>query len=236
MFSGKGGAMALFAIGDLHLSLGCDKPMDIFSGWSNYVPLLKENWNSVVNENDTVVIPGDVSWAMDFETLKPDFEFIEKLPGKKIILKGNHDYWWCTMSKMKRFIEENGFHTISILHNSAAVAEGVSICGSRGWFFDEAEGGDRKILLREAGRLETSVREAEKTGLEPVVFLHFPPVYGNMECPEIIEILKNHHIKRCYYGHLHGKAIGKAVTGAYKDIIFRLVSSDALRFFPLIIN
>ena len=145
--------MALFVIGDTHLSLSVDKPMDIFGGWKNYMQRLEQNWRSVVGEQDTVVIPGDVSWGMSLEQAKADFAFLHALPGKKILMKGNHDYWWTTKSKMDRFLEECGFDTLTILHNNAISAEGVSLCGSRGWMFEQGQEHDKKLIAREAGRV-----------------------------------------------------------------------------------
>ena len=145
--------MSLFAIADTHLSLSADKPMDIFEGWSDYQSRLEKNWRAVVADGDTVVIPGDVSWAMGIEKAAADFAFLNGLPGRKIIMKGNHDYWWTTMRKMEKFLSENGFDTISILHNNAYRVGDIAVCGTRGWFFDAEQDADKKVLLREAGRL-----------------------------------------------------------------------------------
>ena len=180
--------MSLFAIADTHLSFGTDKPMDTFEGWSNYTQRLKENWNKIVDDKDYVVIAGDISWAMSFSELEADFDYINKLNGKKIILKGNHDYWWNTMSKMNKFIEENGFDTISILHNSSYDFDGFSVCGSRGWFFDSDEEHNEKVLNREVMRLKASIEAAKNE--EKIVFLHYPPVYENQNCKEILNLLK----------------------------------------------
>jgi uncharacterized protein len=228
--------MSLFAIADLHLSLGADKPMDVFSGWEGYLDKLKANWLRVVGGDDTVVIPGDVSWAMSLPDTAADFAFLDSLPGKKVILKGNHDYWWCTMKKMEQYLRDRSFASLKILHNSAVTVGGVAVCGTRGWFYDEAANGDQKVLLREAGRLEASIAAAEKTGLEPVVFLHYPPVYSDFFCAEIVEVLQRHQIRRCYYGHLHGRSVASAVQGQVEGIDFRLVSADSLHFTPLLIE
>lgn len=229
--------MALFAIADLHLSFGTDKPMDVFSGWDNYTERIENNWRKVVNDNDTVVIAGDISWSMSLDNLYNDFKFINDLPGKKLIIKGNHDYWWDTMKKMKAFLNENGFDTINIIHNSAEKVdgiEGIAVCGTRGWFYDAV--GDKKVLLREAGRLETSISVAEKAGLEPIVFLHYPPVYNGYCCDEIMDVLKAHKVRRCYFGHLHGKAAATAFEGEYEGIVFRLISCDHTGFAPVIVQ
>ena len=226
--------MSLFAIADLHLSLSSDKPMDVFPGWDDYVAKLENNWRLVVKNEDTVVLPGDISWAMSLSETAADFAFISELTGRKIILKGNHDYWWTTLRKMNEFLRASGFDSISFVHNSACAVGGIAVCGTRGWFYDT--GSDKKVLLREAGRLESSIKEAEKTGLEPVVFLHYPPIYGDFVCDEIMEVLVRHKIRRCYYGHLHGRAAAYAVQGEREGIRFRLVSADHLKFLPEIID
>lgn len=226
--------MSLFAIADTHLSFGTDKPMDSFPGWNDYVSRIEKNWNSVVGDDDTVVIAGDISWAMSFDELKADFEFINKLNGHKIILKGNHDYWWNTASKMNKFIEENGYDTIKILHNNSFVVDGVSVCGSRGWMFESEEAHDEKILNREVNRVKMSLDSAQCD--EKLVFLHYPPVTTNLECKEILELLKQYGIKKCYYGHLHGVATKFAVEGEIEGIDFKLISCDKLGFMPKLIK
>ena len=229
--------MSLFAIADLHLSLGEDKPMDIFSGWDNYVERLEKSWRSIVNENDTVVIAGDISWAMKLEETYTDFKFIKDLPGKKIFLKGNHDYWWGTKSKIEKFLAENELDTISVLFNNTYVCDEYAICGTRGWFLENDSEADIKVLNREIGRLQTSINEARKTGAEPIVFLHYPPVYGITECTEIMDVLLSNNIKKCYYGHIHGHSnMRNAVEGEYKGINFKLISCDRLSFTPILVR
>ncbi len=226
--------MALYAIGDTHLSLSVNKPMTVFPGWEHYVERLEANWRALVAPEDTVVIPGDISWGMSLEQAKADFAFLQSLPGRKLLLKGNHDYWWCTRRKMDAFLTENGFDTLRFVHNDAVpVDDRVAVCGTRGWFFDAEQDADRKVLLREAGRLELSIRAAKETGLEPVVFLHYPPLYGGQRCPEILEVLQQEGIHRCYYGHVHSAGIRLAFNGEDAGITYRLVSADALRFTPL---
>ncbi len=225
--------MSLFAIADTHLSFGTDKPMDSFPGWNDYVSKLEKNWNSVVSDKDTVVIAGDISWAMNFDELYADFDFINKLNGKKIILKGNHDYWWNTYNKMNKFIEQNGFDTISILHNNSFDIDGISVCGSRGWYFDSDEPHDEKVLNRELGRIRMSLDSA--TCDEKIVFLHYPPVTTDNRCDEIISLLNEYGIKKCYYGHLHGIAAKIAVDDIVDDISFKLISCDKLNFLPKLI-
>ena len=227
--------MSIFAIGDTHLTFSTDKPMDIFRGWTDYVERLEKNWRAVVNEDDTVVIPGDISWAMSLEQAKKDFAFLHGLPGKKLIMKGNHDYWWTTKRKMDTFLSENGFDSVAILHNNAFRVGDFTLCGSRGWFFD-AENSDSKVLLREAGRLDMSIEEGKKLGGELIVFLHYPPVMSNMVCNEMMNVLKKHGIDRCYYGNLHGESTLRAVKETVDGIKFSLVSADFLEFCPKIIE
>lgn len=228
--------MSLFAIADTHLSLGTDKPMDIFKGWSGYVDKLRENWESTVTDSDTVVIAGDISWGMSLEGALDDFRFIDSLPGQKIILKGNHDYWWTTMRKMETFLNQNEMNTIRFLHNNTITVGDIAVCGSRGWFFDAEESADNKVLLREAGRLRTSINLAKETGLEPVVFLHYPPITQNMVCEEIYNVLLETGIKRCYYGHLHGPSMTRSVNSVRDGIEFALISCDFLAFAPKLVE
>ena len=204
----------VYAIADLHLSFGTDKPMDVFGGWSNYTERIERNWQRLVTPEDTVVIAGDISWAMKLEETEKDFSFIDRLNGSKLILKGNHDYWWTTKAKMENYISGKGFSTLSILHNNYYLRDGLALCGSRGWFYDAETDADMLILKREAGRLRMSIEPAVKDGYEPIVFLHYPPIYNNMECDEILDILREYNIKKCFYGHIHGgNAAKKALEG-----------------------
>ncbi len=229
--------MSLYAIADLHLSLGEDKPMDIFAGWNDYVERLSENWKNLVSCDDTVVIAGDISWAMRIEQTYTDFKFIHDLPGKKIFLKGNHDYWWGTKNKTDNFLRENKLDSISVLFNNAYTCGDYAICGTRGWFLENDTPEDIKVLNREVGRLKMSLDRAIKTGLEPVVFLHYPPYYRGIECSEIMDVLCSYPVKKCYYGHIHGKKNFKlAFEGEYKGINFRLISCDKVGFMPVLVR
>ncbi len=228
--------MSLFAIGDPHLSFSCDKPMDIFKGWDDYVARLEKNWNSVVTENDTVVVPGDISWAMGLSAAKKDFEFLNNLNGTKIISKGNHDYWWNTMTKMNSFLLENEFDTIKILHNNSYKIGDFAVAGTRGWFYDDTCEADKKVLLREAGRLQISIDEAKKLGGEVIVFLHYPPISATQKCDEILNVILENDIKRCYFGHLHGFVPPENTNIQYEGVKFTLVSADKLNFCPKIIE
>ena len=224
--------MSLYAIGDLHLCLGAAKPMDIFGGaWVGYMDKLEQGIRCIT-ENDTTVLLGDLSWALGLEEAKADFAWIDRIPGRKIILKGNHDYWWSTASKFYKFCEENGFSNQFILNNNFYEYEGYAICGTRGWFFEEERSGthDEKVFKRELIRLETSLKAAGD--LPKIVFLHYPPKYKGYECPEILELLEKYDVRRCFYGHLHGGSHGLAMEGVWDGVDFRLVSADKLNFKP----
>ena len=227
--------MNLFTISDLHLPLGANKPMDIFGGWDNYVERLEKNWKKLVSDDDTVIIGGDVSWGISLAESMPDFEFINSLPGRKIILKGNHDYWWGTVNKINEFLKENNFDTISILHNNCYSDGEIAICGTRGWIYDGTGEHDQKVILREAGRLETSIKSAVNSGAVPIVFLHYPPAYADSVCEEIVDVLKKYNISTVFYGHIHGKGIYN-VLDEYEGIKLRIVSADAIDFTPQFVS
>ena len=222
--------MSIYGNSDLHLSFGTDKPMDIFRGWNNHTERLFANWNRLVNENDTVVLPGDLSWGLKLEETKKDFEFLKTLKGKKILIKGNHDLWWSTAKKIHTFFENENITDCEILFNNSIIADGYAIAGTRGWFYDNS--GSQKVLLREAGRLETSIKSALSSGLPVLVFLHYPPVYGDYACREILDVLKKYNIKDVYHGHIHGAGFNNAVK-EFEGINFRLISCDCTEFTPI---
>ena len=224
--------MALYAIGDLHLCLGAPKPMDVFGGaWVGYMDKLAEGVTAIT-ENDTTVLLGDLSWALDLEHCREDFAWIDRIPGRKIILKGNHDYWWSTVSKFNRFCQENGFSNMEILNNNHFEYEGWAICGTRGWFFEEERSGehDEKVFKRELLRLEASLKSAGD--LPKMVFLHYPPRYKGYTCEPILELLKQYEVRKCFYGHLHSASHALAVEGLWDGVEYRLVSADRLDFKP----
>ena len=236
--------MSLFVMADLHLSNSTNKPMDIFgSRWTDYMEKIKKNWCAIVNDDDTVIVPGDISWAIDYDEAYLDFKFIDELPGKKLIGKGNHDYWWGTMSKNRAFLKQNGFKTIDFLFNNAYKVEDYIVCGTRGWYVDEklqtpaTDAEYEKIVAREACRLKISLDEAVKlreNDEQILVFFHFPPVFNSFVCDEIIDILLEYDIENCYFGHIHGSyAIPRTIN--YKGIDFSLISSDYSNFIPMII-
>lgn len=222
--------MALYAIGDTHLSLSAQKPMDVFGGaWEGYVEKLRQGFQGLTEE-DTVVLCGDISWGMGLEEAKADFAFLDALPGgRKLILKGNHDYWWNTASKMDRFFAENGFSTLNILHNNCYFYGDVALCGTRGWFYEET--GSGKVFQRELIRLEASLKAAGEA--EKLCFLHYPPLYQGYTCPEIMELLERYRVKRCFYGHLHGGSHRLAIEGPRNGVDYRLVAADFVRFSPV---
>lgn len=223
--------MALYAIGDTHLSLGSDKPMDVFGGgWNGYVEKLKAGFSQISHE-DTVVICGDISWGMSLEEARQDFVFLNDLPGQKILLKGNHDYWWNTAAKMNKFFQENGLTTLKILHNNSYLYGDTALCGTRGWFYEEDRGEhSAKIFNRELIRMEASLKAAGER--EKICFLHYPPIYHGYRCQEIIDLLHKYHVSRCYYGHLHGGSHRLAVCGEREGIEYRLVAADYVGFQP----
>lgn len=224
--------MALYTIGDLHLSLGSDKTMEVFGeAWHDYVDRIRDAF-SQLNDDDVTVLCGDLSWGMSLEESLEDFRFIDALPGRKILMKGNHDYWWNTAAKMKRFFAENGLTSLDILHNNCQWYGDAALCGTRGWFY-ELEGQtdhDGKILAREVGRLETSLKAAGTA--EKLCFLHYPPLYQGYSCPEILRLLREYGVKACYYGHLHGATQRRAFEGQMYGTDFSLVAADYLRFSP----
>lgn len=224
--------MALYAIGDLHLCLGAPKPMDIFGGaWVGYMEKLKEGM-SVITEEDTTVLLGDLSWSLDLSNARADFAWINEIPGRKIILKGNHDYWWSTAAKFQKFCQENGFENMHLLNNNFFEYEECAICGTRGWFFEEERSGqhDEKVFKRELIRLEASLKAA---GERPkLVFLHYPPLYKGYECPEILRLLETYEVRRCFYGHLHGGSHKLAMEGRWDGVDFKLVAADYIGFAP----
>lgn len=227
--------MSLYVIGDLHLSYGVpDKSMNIFHGWQNYQELIDRNWHETISNDDTVIIAGDVSWGMSLQQAAADFSYINSLPGKKIIIKGNHDYWWTTKKKMDDFLAAEGYDTIKILHNNHfGYNDKYGICGTRGWVYIPGEKQDVKVLQREVQRLETSIKSAVSENLEPIVFMHYPPIYGSNFNYDILEILYRYNIKECYYGHIHGRSgHSLCINGLYDDVNFHLISGDYLQFMP----
>ena len=231
--------MSIYAIGDLHLSFKNPKPMNIFGeNWDNHEEKIKQDWLSKVKEEDTVILAGDFSWAMKIEDALEDFQYINELPGQKILLKGNHDYWWTTITSMKKFLSEHNLKNIDFLYNNSFEVENKILCGTRGWsLLDEDSIEDKKIIDREVGRLKLSIQDGiNRFGnyKEIIAFLHYPPItqaniFKNEPSP-FIDILRQNKIKKCFYGHLHGSAIKDAVNGNIDEIELKLISADGVNF------
>ncbi len=221
--------MALYAIGDLHLSLTADKSMEVFGpAWENYTARIAESLGALTAE-DVLILAGDTSWGMSLEEAEADFLFLDRFPCKKYLVKGNHDYWWTTAAKLHRFFDEKGIHSLDILHNNSVPYGEYAVCGTRGWFLEE-DAHNVKVLNREVGRLEASLKAAGDR--QVCCFLHYPPLYQGYECPEILSLLEKYHVKQCCYGHLHGPAIRRRLEGIRGETAFSLISADYLGFVP----
>ena len=231
--------MSIYVIADLHLSFEQNKPMNIFGdNWNEHELKIKKNWLDKVNKDDTVVIPGDFSWATYIEETKKDFEYLNSLPGRKILLKGNHDYWWTTLSKLNKFIDENKFKNIEFMYNNSFCIEDKILVGTRGWTFLESENSE-KMINRECERLKLSINDGiTKHGndKEIICFMHYPPITEtskqNLKALRFVNIMKKYNVSKCFYGHLHGKAHQDAYEGIFDGIKFKLISSDYLDFNP----
>lgn len=223
--------MAIYAISDLHLGFSVNKPMDIFGGrWMGYTGILKEYWNRMVTSDDLVLLPGDTSWATYLEDAVEDFKFIDNLPGRKVITKGNHDYWWETITKMNSFLTLNSISTIEFLHNSVIMYNGIAICGTKGYPDNITKSEDEKLFNRELSRLQLSLEAAKKQKADKiVVMLHYPPDVNS----EFAKIMTEYSANVCIYGHLHDKSVHNAVQGIYGGVLYRLVSCDYLKFMPI---
>lgn len=246
----------VYAISDLHLSLQVNKSMDVFGNrWTNYVEKIYKNWQKIVNRDDLVLIPGDISWAMKLNETYKDFEFIDSLNGTKLIIRGNHDYWWCTLKKIKKYASDNSFSTLNFLHNDSFVwsfndnskYDYIVISGTRGWSFSQKNGEhDQKILKHELQRLETSLKSAKanvemlgKNGtdaqkIHQLVMMHYPPIDATRES-DFLKIIKKYSLNHCVYGHLHESSYQKAIEGFVSGVNFNLVSCDYLNFEPFIV-
>ena len=223
--------MALYAIGDLHLSLSVNKSMEVFGpAWEHYHARIEEALG-VLTEDDILILAGDTSWGMNLQEAEADFRFLDRFPGKKYLIKGNHDYWWTTAAKFRRFCEEKGIKSLELLHNNCAFYGDYALCGTRGWFLEEEQKPhNAKVLAREVLRLETSLQAA---GEKPILcFLHYPPIYQGYQCPEILAVLEKYRVRQCCYGHLHGPTIRRRLEGKRGETDFSLISADYLEFVP----
>jgi len=229
--------MSLYVISDLHLAFGIDKPMDIFGGeWIDYMKKIEENWLATVKDGDIVVMPGDFSWATYLSEAEMDFRFIENLPGKKILSKGNHDYWWTTMNKLNEFLINGNYKTISFMHNNSYSFDGYVVVGTRGWKLpteDNFSSEDQKIFNREVQRLELSIKNAKiNPGDKIIATLHYPPFDSSKNPSKLVEIMKEYNVNTCVYGHLHGMGLKNGFEGTYDGIDFKIISADYLKFKP----
>lgn len=229
--------MAIYAIADLHLSLAQDKPMSIFGPrWERHEEKIRENWHLTVGNDDTVLICGDHSWALKLEEAVADLNFIGGLPGRKILIKGNHDLWWQSKSKIQKYLPAE----MLLLQNNHFEVEGVAICGTRGWVCpndDNFTQHDVKIYHRELGRLENSLQSATRASREKIiVMLHYPPFNSKREPSGFVEIMERYGVRRCVYGHLHADSQRLAVTGCRNGITYDLVACDYTNFAPVLIS
>ncbi|MBQ3063728.1 MAG: metallophosphoesterase [Clostridia bacterium] len=240
--------MSLFTMADLHLSLGHDHKMDVFgSRWQGYTEKIEKRWRAVVGPTDTVIVPGDISWAINLTEATKDFAFLDALPGKKLLGKGNHDFWWDTATKCGKYFAEHGFSTLSLLYNNATVVEDFIVTGTRGWFLEKnqqitvGEVDYDKIMNRELLRLKIGLDAAKKlqenghAGKEILVFLHFPPVWGDFVAKPFLDALREAGVKRVFFGHIHGNYVtsGRVLT---EGLEMRLIASDFLDFTPQLIR
>ena len=229
--------MSIYVIADLHLSFNNPKPMDIFGdNWASHEDKIKNDWIQKVKEEDLVVIPGDFSWETYLKDTKLDFQYLNSLPGKKLLLKGNHDYWWTTVTAMRKYLQDNNFNNIDFLYNNSYEFENKILCGTRGWSIADEET-DKKLIRRELIRLELSIKDGIcKYGndKEIIVFMHYPPITKakiiSQQEAEFVNLMKKYNVKRCYYGHLHGISISDAIEGNAEGIEFKLVSADSMDF------
>ena len=241
--------MALYVISDLHRSTleSTNKSMEDFGHrWQDYMSRLCSNWTRLVGADDTVIVPGDISWALSLEEAVSDLKFIDALPGKKLLGKGNHDFWWSTMNKHKQLFLREDIKTVSFLFNNAAEIENFIVAGTRGWYQDDEAKGAlhntdfEKLVNREAQRLELSLKEAKtlqesSPDKEILVFMHFPPVWSGKVCQPLVDILHKYGVERVFFGHIHGNYTCPPEF-IHEGIKMTLISADYLNFIPRIIR
>ena len=225
--------MAIYAISDLHLGLSAHKPMDIFGPrWENYLEILKNNWENTIGEDDLVLLPGDTSWATYIDRAEADFDFLNSLPGTKLVSKGNHDYWWETLNKLNTWAEKQNYSTIRFMHNSVYTYKDVVICAAKGYPDNGKTEEDKKLYNREVSRLKLSLDMAKATGAKTIyVMLHYPPSLHS----DFAGLLEEYNVSKCFYGHLHGQHHAMAVTGNHGGVDYQLVSADYLHFQPVFV-
>ncbi|NLC51733.1 MAG: hypothetical protein GX764_05445 [Firmicutes bacterium] len=229
--------MAIYALADLHLSFSMEKPMDIFGPeWTDHPQKIATRWQETVSEQDLVIIPGDISWAMRLEEAKKDLDWLATLPGVKLLLRGNHDYWWQSISRLRKALPQRIF----ALQNDFFPWGRWAICGTRGWIcpgektFEDTR--DLKIYRRELLRLELSLQSAVEEGYDTIIAaLHYPPVNSKHQSSGFTELLKRYGVQFCIYGHLHAEGHAQVLTGCHEGIHYRLVAADAVGFRPQLI-
>lgn len=239
--------MALYVIADLHLSTeNAAKSMEVFGNrWQDYQNKIKRNWNKLVTESDTVIVPGDVSWALSLEDAMPDLKFLDTLNGKKLLMKGNHDFWWTSLTKMRNLFEAEGITSIDFLYNNAVEVEGYILTGSRGWFVDPSiqtknvNADFEKINNRELIRLKIGLDAAKElqgeNDTEIIAFFHFPLMWGDFKNEKMIDLLREYGITRSYFGHIHGNYYTSG-NFEHNGLKMRLISADFLDFVPLFVQ
>ncbi len=230
--------MRCFAISDLHLSLSGDKPMHLFGDhWYRHWEKIESHWRNLISEQDLVLLPGDHSWAMNLDEAQPDLEFIASLPGIKVLSKGNHDYWWSSISKLRK-----RFPALHFIQNDALIFEDIGICGTRGWSLPGPHGfeeeHDEKIYRREIERLKMSIKALSPHARVRIAMLHYPPLLNDRTVTDFTRILEEGRIDYCVYGHLHleKQQTSKRFTpvkGTINNVHYELVSCDYLEFRPL---
>ncbi|SIS61954.1 metallophosphoesterase [Alicyclobacillus vulcanalis] len=225
--------MAIYAIADLHLDTSDKKPMHVFGQtWRDHAEKIAHHWRQRVHDDDVVLIPGDISWAMKLEEAAPDLAWIGRLPGQKILIRGNHDYWWGGIQRVRQALPPHMY----ALQNDSLVVNEVCFAGTRGWTLPHhpsyVREQDEAILKREILRLELSLKTAIKHGKPIVCLMHYPPVDPEHGPSAFHELLVSYGVRGCVYGHLHGPAHRFAFNGVIDGVHYQLVSSDYLQFAP----
>jgi uncharacterized protein len=229
-----GSGMKVFAIGDLHLGEGVNKPMDIFGGnWDAHTDKIAQNWRSCISEEDLVLLPGDISWAMTLSEAQLDLAWIGQLPGQKVMIRGNHDYWWSGISKVRRILPDGLF----AIQNDAILFQSITICGTRGWLLPthpKFSVEDETIYLREIARLRLSLEAAKKIHISPIiVMMHYPPLSVDGISTVFTDLFESYEVETCVYGHLHGTAARFGYNGIKNGVKYQLTSCDSLQFKPI---
>lgn len=237
--------MRIFALADLHLSFAVDKPMAVFGQrWANHEEQIQDNWRRLVESDDLVLVPGDISWAVTLTEAIPDLRFIDQLPGQKLLLKGNHDYWWQSISQITRLCRDEGLTSLDFLQNDARILpDGAAICGTRGWLLpadaDYSPDQDDKILRRELLRLEMSLTAANKIkerNCPLLVMMHYPPLGENREQTAFTQLLEKYGVTDCVFGHIHHTRSRLRLDGTeIRGIRYTLVAGDQIGFAPKLI-